>query len=92
MVKYYDEQFNRYVPISTIECRLPVWGTEYGGAFMPNRDGNACDFGDRISIKFDDFQELKAYQEAVNRMVDSLENILYNRKEESIELFKERVS
>ncbi len=78
--------------ISTIECRLPVLGTEYGGAFMSNRDANSFDHGDRISIRFDDFEELKAYQEAVNRMVDSLENILYNRREEPIELLKERVN
>lgn len=92
MVKYFDSQHNRYIPVGEISVRVPIWGETYGAAFSPNYfkdiDYNPMN---NIDISFDDWDELKAFQHSVNSLLDNVENILYNKKEESVELFKERV-
>ena len=91
MVKIYNPYGSKYEPISEMVAKVRVWDQDYGAAYAPN-SYNYIDLDNRVEIKFDDFEELKAYQYSINHLVDSLEKILYNKREESVDLFKERVS
>lgn len=91
MVKIYNPYTSKYEPVGEMVARVRIWDQDYGAAYVPN-SYNYLDLANRAEIKFDDFEELKAYQYSINHLVDSLEKILYNKREESVNLFKERVS
>ena len=95
MVKIYNPYTSKYEPVGEMVARVRIWDQDYGAACVPNSHPNSynyLDLANRVEIKFDDFEELKAYQYSINHLVDSLEKILYNKREESVDLFKERVS
>lgn len=91
MVKIYNPYVSKYEPVGEMVARVRIWNQDYGASYIPN-SYNYVDLANRVEIKFDDFEELKAYQYSINHLVDSLEKMLYNKREESVDLFKERVN
>lgn len=87
MVKYWDSGINKMVPLTELVCKVKIWDEMYGAAYCPNRID--MPYADRLEISFDDIEELRAFRYSVNKMVDSLDDLLSGRREESVTLFKE---
>ena len=87
-MKVYKTSMYQKVPVEQISCRVKVCGEEFGGAWRPH--STQWGMGENIDLSFDDLHELYEFQSMVNKFVDSLEQLMDQHQENSIELFRIR--
>lgn len=84
-MKIYKNAIGKNVPVEQITCRVKVFGDTFGGAWCPHN--SQWGMGEQVELSLDDLNELYEFRAMVNKFVDSLEQVMEQHKENSIELF-----